>query len=442
MSPALLLTFYGDDFTGSTDAMEALSLNGVPTVLFLQSPQAGDVAQFAHCRALGIAGISRSQTPEWMSHELPGVFSRLQQLGAPLCHYKICSTFDSAPQVGSIGRAIDIGHAVFGGDYVPLLVGAPVLRRYTLFGNLFATLDGATHRIDRHPVMSMHPVTPMHEADLRRHLADQTDKTVALLDILALQSADVDARLDRVLAANPDVLLFDVLDDASLAQAGRLLWERRQRATFVVGSSGVEYALAAHWRHADQVSPPAASPSADAVERVVVVSGSCSPVTEAQIHWACQHGFAGVQLDAARFVSDASSAAVNEACAAGARALHAGQSVVLYTALGRAAGFVEHGGRDSTEFNSQLGTRVGELLRDLCERERVTRVVVAGGDTSGHAARQLDMYALTLDAPLAPGGPLCRAHSRNTRFDGLQIVLKGGQVGSEKFFAQVREGAV
>ena len=30
----LLITFYGDDFTGSTDAMECLELNGIPAVLF------------------------------------------------------------------------------------------------------------------------------------------------------------------------------------------------------------------------------------------------------------------------------------------------------------------------------------------------------------------------------------------------------------------------
>ena len=31
-----LLAFYGDDFTGSTDVMEALTLGGVPTVLLLE----------------------------------------------------------------------------------------------------------------------------------------------------------------------------------------------------------------------------------------------------------------------------------------------------------------------------------------------------------------------------------------------------------------------
>ena len=34
----LLLSFYGDDFTGSTDVLEQLASNGVSTVLFLSPP--------------------------------------------------------------------------------------------------------------------------------------------------------------------------------------------------------------------------------------------------------------------------------------------------------------------------------------------------------------------------------------------------------------------
>jgi 3-oxoisoapionate kinase len=39
------------------------------------------------------------------------------------------------------------------------------------------------------------------------------------------------------------------------------------------------------------------------------------------------------------------------------------------------------------------------------------RVVIAGGDTSGHALGALDIYALTVAGPIqgAPGVPLCRA---------------------------------
>ena len=108
-----LLSYYGDDLTGSTDVMEALSMSGVPTVLFLDIPDNALLKRFADCRAFGLAGTSRSRPPEWMDENLPRAFGWLKSLGAPVCHYKVCSTFDSSPTVGNIGRAIEIGRDVF-----------------------------------------------------------------------------------------------------------------------------------------------------------------------------------------------------------------------------------------------------------------------------------------------------------------------------------------
>jgi uncharacterized protein YgbK (DUF1537 family) len=58
---------------------------------------------------VGLATTARSRNPAWMDQQLPALFEALAALGAPLLHYKVCSTFDSAPHIGSIGRAIDIG---------------------------------------------------------------------------------------------------------------------------------------------------------------------------------------------------------------------------------------------------------------------------------------------------------------------------------------------
>ena len=109
MSKDLLLGYYGDDLTGSTDVMESMALGGVPTVLFMRVPDAELQARFAHCRAMGLAGTSRSETPDWMDEHLPPAFAWMKGLGAAICHYKVCSTFDSSPAVGNIGRAIEIG---------------------------------------------------------------------------------------------------------------------------------------------------------------------------------------------------------------------------------------------------------------------------------------------------------------------------------------------
>jgi uncharacterized protein YgbK (DUF1537 family) len=414
-----LFCFYGDDFTGSTDALEALAGNGVASVLFLDAPDERALAAYPACRAIGVAGESRSRDPRWMQAHLPGVFAALQAYGAPVCQYKVCSTFDSSPSVGSIGCALRIGQAAFATSWVPVVVAAPHLKRYVLFGNLFAAGAGAIHRIDRHPTMAHHPVTPMSESDLRIHLARQMDGPVALLDILALRSRDPEGALAARLAEHPRAVVFDGLDDDSLAVTGRLM----QGRAFAVGSSGLTHALIRHWRQTGTIAPEFTPAIAGGTDRLIVVSGSCSPVTESQIRWALANGFEGLRVGAS------SEPAVEQA----ASVLAAGRSVVLYTALGPSDC---QGGLRGEE----LGCYLGELLRDLVLRTGVKRVAIAGGDTSSHAARRLGVHALTFAALTTPGAPLCRCHSGTAALDGLEIVLKGGQVGPEDYFGKLKEG--
>jgi len=430
----LLLTFYGDDLTGSTDAMEALSLHGIPTVLFLNAPAESDLVRFADCRAVGIAGMSRGESPHWMDQNLPPVFVALRELGAPICHYKVCSTFDSSPTVGSIGRAIELGRKVMKSEVVPMVVGAPVLKRYVTFGNLFATVHGETHRIDRHPTMSCHPVTPMDEGDLRRHLARQTDLRIDLINILALQAGQGLESLKALSADGAAIILFDTLDKSSLREAGRAIWESQRLATtFVAGSSGVEYALLAWWE--SQGVLPAKPPIVDAApaDRLLVVSGSCSPLTGEQIEWALANGFEGIAVDPVRLVSDQTELVGAQDKAASI--LAAGRSPIVYTAAGP-----KDVVRQDQDFGRQIGLRLSEIAAEVLRRSGVKRIISSGGDTSGHIGKSLEIQALTVIRPFAPGSPLCRLWSKNPQSDGVEILLKGGQVGSEELFGQVRAG--
>jgi len=420
-----LFCFYGDDFTGSTDALEALAANGVPSVLFLDPPTEEALAAFPDCRAIGVVGESRSRDPEWMSAHLPGIFGRLKEFGASICQYKVCSTFDSSPQTGSIGRALEIGQEVFTVPFVPVVVAAPHLGRYVLFGNLFAAGGGAVHRIDRHPTMGNHPVTPMCEADLRIHLGRQTGCKIALLDITALRGGCADGKLEELAASGAGAVIIDGLDEQTLAATGRLLWIRAAAAPwFAVGSSGMTQALIHHWRSIGIIAPGFTPETPKAVDRLIVVSGSCSPVTEAQIRWAMANGFAAMRIgsDSSEGIRDA---ALKE--------LAAGHSVVLYSALGPLDCAGELRGEE-------LGRTIGFLLRDLLLRSGVRRAVVAGGDTATHSVRQLGIQALTFAGLLAPGAPLCRSHAPASEMDGIELVLKGGQVGPVDFFEMVRRG--
>jgi uncharacterized protein YgbK (DUF1537 family) len=446
MNRRLLLTFYGDDFTGSADAMESLSLHGVRSVLFLSPPSVELLqAKFPDIEAVGVAGASRAMTPAQMEASLPAIFKALRQLNARLFHYKICSTFDSSPTIGSIGKAFEIGQSIFNSSFVPLLVGAPVLKRYCVFGNLFATAGDETFRLDRHPMMSRHAVTPMNEGDLRLHLAKQNDATIALFDLIHQNGTteEINERFAALRNEKPDIILFDTLDETRLATAGRLIWESDAR--FVIGSSGVGYALTGHWQR-----PRVDYPSAGVVEQVIVMAGSCSAATATQIEWAEANGYASLRLDA-RLLADETIADTERARLrqAALSLLAAGRSVVLYSARGphdsamqASNESLQQRGIDELTVRERLGQQQGILLRELLLASGVQRVCVAGGDTSSHAISQLGIYALELLTPLTPGQPLNRAYADDARLDGLEIALKGGQHGRADHFESIRRGAL
>jgi uncharacterized protein YgbK (DUF1537 family) len=414
-----IFSFYGDDFTGSTDALEALAVNGVSTVLFLRPPNADDLCRFKGCRAVGIAGESRSRSPEWMRAALPAVFERLREIGAPVVQYKVCSTFDSSPQTGSIGCALEIGQEVFGVPCVAVVPAAPLLERYVVFGNLFAAGGGGIHRIDRHPAMREHPITPMTESDLLLHLSRQTARRLALVNLVELRGSPVPWPADA------GAVLFDGVEPEDMAHAARRIWEHRDTPQmFVVGSSGFTYGMLDYWRAQGWLPDAEPAPgfgSSRKDERLLVLAGSCSPATERQIRSALRAGFHGIRLNPAE---------LNEAateCEAVAQ-LAAGRTVILYSALGS-------GDRVEIEDRPALATAMGKLLHKIILASRVNRVLVAGGDTASHAARELGISALTFGAPLVRGAPLCRAHG----FPGdLELVLKGGQIGPETFFQEVQ----
>lgn len=440
--PHRVLAFYGDDFTGSSAVMEVLTFAGVPTVMFLDPPDAATLECFGQYRAIGIASTSRARSPEWMDRHLPAAYAALKALGAPVTHYKTCSTFDSSPSLGSIGRAIEHGRAAFEGRTVPLVTGAPAIGRYQMFGNLFAAYGGATHRLDRHPVMARHPATPMDEADLGRHLAAQTDLSTGLVDLVALK-AGRGAQAYAAAAKNAEIVSIDVFDEDTLAAAGEIVWAEACRAPiFAAGSQGVEYALIAHWQETGLLAPPPAERTVPAPERMMVVSGSVSPITAAQIACAEAQGFAVVALEAAAAVDEAAwPEAVAAASAAAGAALSAGKVPLVATARGpddpsvaRFRTALQATGADRTAVAERIGAGLGTIVRTLHGTAPLQRVILSGGDTSGYAVTELGVYALSAEAPLAPGAPLCRTFAEDAAFDGLELCMKGGQMGADDFF--------
>ena len=441
-APAIV--YYGDDFTGATDTLGTAARAGLRALLFLKTPDAARLAQAGPLDVLGIAGAARAMPPEAMQAELAPVAALFRSLGARVLHYKTCSTFDSAPHIGSIGAAVRALRGAVEQPWTAIVGGQPNLGRHCLFGHLFAAAGagGEVFRIDRHPTMSRHPVTPMHEADLRLHLAAQGLGGVRSIPFTAAsQGPDaLGEALQRALRLPPagadaddaEAVLFDVADAPQLAAIGHVLWAQARRATLLaVGPSSVVDALAT-------VLGPRSDTQADkrrvapARGPVLVLAGSLSPVTARQV--AAARSFDTVWLDAPR-LAQRDAATLERHAREIAQGLARGRHMLACTRPSE---------RTPTEGNNvdaqSLSRAGGDLLAKVLAMAPLHRVGIAGGDTSSHAVQALDAWGLSYVADMGAGASLCRVHSDDAALDGMEIMLKGGQMGSDDVFERLVHG--
>lgn len=459
----LLLSYYGDDFTGSTDVMEVLQWAGLRTVLFLEPPSTEQLSRFEGLRAFGVAGWGRTMSPSEMDEEMVPILDSLKRSGSSLVQYKTCSTFDSSPEVGSIGKVIEIGREVFQKTPIPVLIGAPMLGRYQAFGNLFARsgLDTEPFRLDRHPTMSCHPITPMDESDLRLHLSKQTRLSVELFDLLRLEGRAPEKRFQEIRDEDPAAILIDVVSNKHLSVIGkildlfRLVDSGNQCPAFLVGSSGIEYALVEHWSETNQLedlrSRPPGKPGFGQTDQVIVLTGSCSPVNAIQIDCALQNGFDELPLNPARLINpETRHGEVHRSVADALLKLENGCSLILHTSKGPEDSRIHETMKQYAEMGFShmdtklkngrtLGPILGRILKSILDKRPFKRLAVAGGDTSGYVAREVGIEALEAIAPVAPGSPLCRIRASNS-LDHCEILFKGGQVGRKDIWLDMLNG--
>ena len=431
-----MLAFYGDDFTGSTDALEFITKAGAKTVLFTETPTADRLRSFPGLDAFGVAGKTRALPPAEMEKILVPAFEQLKATGAKHVHYKVCSTFDSSPTVGSIGKAIDYGAQVFGNKVIPVLGGMPALGRYCVFGNLFAKMgigsNGKIYRIDKHPSMSKHPVTPMNEGDMRVHLGKQTSKKIGLIDNVN-QKARKKEWVDNI--TDEEVVLLDTINEDDLLKIGEWLntQQKKHGQLFSVGGSGIEMALGSYWNKKKFLQPVESWQKPKKATPLLVLSGSCSPVTKNQIEIAIAQGFVEIPLEMETFQGESGQgfsieARVEEILSP----LRKNQSVIVHTGNIRQV--------DQSKSARTLGQTLGYIAKRVCEQVKLKRIVIAGGDTSSYAARAMEIEAVEMIAPLVMGAPLCRAYSGNKNINGLEVNFKGGQVGSKDYFDVMANG--
>ena len=174
----------------------------------------------------------------------------------------------------------------------------------------------------------------------------------------------------------------------------------------------------------------AACPVRAASGPVFVLSGSLSPVTARQV--AAARSYVTVPVDVRRLV-ERDRAYPSAIVAQAASLLRAGSHVLAVTSDDAADAAGAERGR-------AVALASGAIVAGVLAQAPVRRFGIAGGDTSSHAVIALDAWALSYVAQIAAGVALCRLHTDNPALDGLEVMLKGGQMGPVGIFEHLVHG--
>ncbi|MBS9721167.1 four-carbon acid sugar kinase family protein [Tianweitania sp. BSSL-BM11] len=404
--------FIGDDFTGASDTLATLAEAGRRVRLFLQAPDPRLVEKLG-LDAVGIATDLRAKTPDEIHTRVTDLAQAVLPLAPRIVHYKVCSTFDSAPDVGSIGAAALAIEAVLKPALVAVIGGQPSLGRFCSFGNLFArSPDGAVYRIDRHPIMSRHPVTPMHEADLRLHLSAQ-----GLSELTLVPRTAEGATLAAAEKEKRRRFLFDAMDQTDIENVGQALRSfRPNEPLLLLGSSSVAEAITSAEPKPQNHFCGDGLPVIDGPR--LVLAGSRSSATAAQI--AAASSYQRVPLSRADITVEGLQTCAHHC----AEKLASGLHVLVHLRAD-----LDYGLSPNT-----LSERLAEMARLILVHYPVRALGVAGGDTSSAVVHRLGFDSLSFESRAGSGVAICRGHASGSPLNGMRLLLKGGQVGSTDLF--------
>lgn len=416
------VAFVADDLTGASDVLAQAHRYGLDAVLVVGD---GDAEIPADADVVGIAGPARSLGGAEFDSLVRAQLQRIAEIGAPVLIYKVCSTFDSSPTVGSIGRGIELLHETLpGAGPIAVAPAQPQFGRYTAFSNHFGVYSGAIHRLDRHPVMSRHPSTPMHEADLREVLAEQfADSQVpAAIHLTAYDDGTFAEQWRARRGEDTAAFVVDAVTDDHLDVLAQALRDggAHDAPRVVVGSGGIMAALAR-----TATGQPARTPAPTQVSGpVLAVSASASSTTAAQIGDAVDHGWAEVAVPA-ELLTGSDPDLLGALTQRAADALRGGRDVVVHTTRGSDdPRYAVTGPVDPRHVGGLLGGLAGRLAAGGLTRD----IVVLGGDTSSHALTAMGVRELRVAEQFVTAGPICRSDD-DAPVAGCRLLLKGGQVG-------------
>lgn len=436
MSGRLLFGAVADDDTGASDLAGMLAEQGLRTLLVIDLPEQSQFAEWsAGQHAVVMAEGTRNLRADEARARTRSAIQLLKSRDPRAFQLKYCSTFDSTPE-GNIGPTIDAALEELDEEFTVALPALPVNGRTTYHGYHFVH-----NQLLSDSAMREHPLTPMTEANLVKHLARQTARRVGLAPYESVEAGaeELRRRFESLRADGVSIAVVDCLSDTHVRSVCRASADLR----LVTGGSAFGQGLPAVWRErgwVEEFDVQTASLSTSQTEGRgrLVVAGSCSIATRAQNRRFESEGAPALRVEPRALLGEEfKRASFIERVR---RHLDAGRDCLLYTTdepaeVARVQSWAAVQGLDVQTLGERLAYALADLVAEILEGAPVSGLVFAGGETSGAICRRLGLGALRVGRNIEPGVPLCYSLGRYQ----VPVVLKSGNFGGEDFYARALE---
>lgn len=411
----MLLGCIADDFTGATDLALMLQREGMRTIQTIGVP----TGTLPDADAVVIALKSRTiPAADAVRLSLESLDFLLAQ-GAKQIFFKYCSTFDST-DAGNIGP---VAEALLARLDAPIAIACPAFptnARTIYQGHLFVGSQLLSDSPMRH-----HPLTPMQDSNLVRVLQRQTKLPVGLIPFAVVDrgAEAIRTALQEAAGRGERMVITDAVTDTHLRAIGAALAD----AKLITGGSGVALGLPENFRRAGLLTADSAGAGFAAPRgRAAILAGSCSAATQQQVAIAEQAGVPALRLTPAALADGSQDAA---RATDWAKSQKADGPVLIYSTATP---------EEVKAAQQQLGTEKAASLVEgtLAATARAlveggfSRIIVAGGETSGAVVEALGVKALEIGPEIDPGVPWTRSLSQPE----VALALKSGNFGAKDFF--------
>ncbi len=415
----LSLGCIADDYTGASDLANTLTRCGLRTVQTIGVPS--DDLSLPEVDAVVVSLKSRSIEASEAVSRSRAAEKWLRGRGAGHVLFKICSTFDST-DAGNIGPVMDALRTDSGDAMVLVTPAFPETNRTIYKGNLFV----GSVPLNESPLKD-HPLNPMHDSNLVRVLARQSQTKIGLVELATLtRGADaVRAKLTELSAQGVGAVIVDAVFDSDLETIGAVALDHR----LSVGASGIGLGLARALVKSERAASHASADlGAPVGGPAACLAGSCSQATLQQVANA-EKTMPVLHLDPEQIVAGQNE--VRRALAWANDRLKDGPILIASSSTPEEVAALQ-----SRHGRNAAGHAIEQAMAEIADglvQAGVRRLVIAGGETSGAAVDRLAIPGFLVGAEIAAGVPVLRAVG--AKAGDMLLALKSGNFGGPEFFS-------